>query len=274
MRDAYGWKDRLFGPRSSLLSFATKANTNTHNSMTASTSLAPLQSISPVSHANTTTSRQKLLGATADILATAIVLGMMLRTLAYVYRRKRGQTGPATLRPLLHFWVCHAFVEIGARFLSIWLAPIRLSWPGSVLRATLLTILAFSSHRIVKFVYDFIARELLAPLEPNVDEFLRAVRELIAKNREWGVAAADELVSRYSVGGIASVAAAFRGENVQRQPTTIAPEQAPGVEEKVRRSVVVCAKPEEPKAAYSDSRKLRESFRKRAAAVRKQAESR
>jgi len=42
---------------------------------------------------------------------------------------------------------------------------------------------------------------------------------------------------------------------------------------KVRRSVVVNAKPEEPKPAYSDSRKLRESFRRRAAAARKENSS-
>ena len=257
---------------SSMITTATPIPT----AMDSATSVASVQATVSNAHATTFAkyTHPKLLGATADVIATTLILGMILRTLAYVYRRKRCQTGPGMLRPLLHFWVCHAFCEICARIIAIWLMPLRASWVASIFRALLLSTFAFSSRRLLEIMYGIFAREALAPYESSADESLRGLRERFAEFREWGVAVADELVKLYSVGGVASIAAAFRGDDVPPQPTTIAPAQEPDLADKVRRSVVVCAKPEEPKAAYSDSRKLRESFRKRAAVARKQAETR
>lgn len=216
----------------------------------------------------------------SDIFIRGIFIVKLIESVRYIYRRKRGTRGPSALVPLLQFWVCHSLLTTFSRI--IFLPPFL----------RLLCTLPLLSNSGVASLYDLVARQLFHEAEPHAEAALRDLREKYVEFRQWGIKFMDDLVEIYRVGGMAAVIAAFREQpsanarapsrlvaerDIKRDIPAFKPESFDddGVEvlSKVRRSVVVSAKPEEPKPAYSDSRKLRESFRRRAAAARKESTS-
>lgn len=229
----------------------------------------------------------------SDVICRAIFLFKVVESVRYIYRRKRGTRGPGALVPLIQFWVCLSLHTTLSRMLVVFLIPIPIT---AFLR--LLSILPLLSPASVVSLYALICQHVFEPLEPHAEDALRRLRERCSKSREWGIVVMDELIKRYTVGGMKAVIAAFQEEQPSnpREPVRLVPERDIAVNmnrtrnlpalrhelfdddgaevlSKVRRSVVVSAKPVEPKPAYSDSRKLRESFRRRAAASRKEGSS-
>lgn len=241
------------------------------------------------------------LGVFCDFLTALLFTVMLVRTLRYIYRRKRGSVGPALQRVYLRYWVCHAFCFAVARLISLWLSPLRgplgVQTALSVIRAT-----ACVSPLVLRdWLYDILQRSVYDAAEPQVETLLQTVRKNLHDVRTWCAAAGDEIVARYMVGGVSSVLASFRAEEGTTGGTrtlgetfgvgsTVGSSSGTGgglgagtdtggvgdvsngaVGAAVERSHVVHTKAEAPKAAYAASRSLRESFRQRAQARKNDA---
>lgn len=164
-----------------------------------------------------------------------------------------------------------------------------MSWLVSVLRAVVITAISYGSTLpVATYVYDVYVHPFLDAREPEIEQQLVVMREKWTVLKQQLKVTVEDLWKQYNIGGIQGIFGTGRGEQevAKQQADEFDPQtgqrvrnprlpdgrsQEPfsgadrpdNVAEAAYRGVLIPPKSATPKAAYTDSRAFRETFRKR-----------
>lgn len=218
------------------------------------------------------------------------MISVMNSRLLLVYQRKNGQVGPSLLKPFVKLWAIWGLMYFASMPVSLYLAPFRMTWLVSILRALVMFVVSWGSRLpMASYVYDAYVNPFIDAREPEIEQQLVVFREKWTAFKQQMKVMCEELWKQYNIGGVPGVLGTGRGEQEvakqqadefdpqtgqrvrnprlpegrSHQPFSAA-DRPDTVAEVAYRGVLIPPKSATPKAAYTGSRAFRESFRKRA----------